>query len=76
MPSSFTSLRALAILWASVARWVTAQNVTDCPGYSANNIKTTDGGMTADLSLAGDACNIYGKDLPDLKFMVEYQTGM
>jgi hypothetical protein len=75
MPSPFTSLRALLFLWASVARWVTAQNVTDCPGYSASNVETTDGGMTADLTLAGDACNAYGKDLHDLKFMVEYQTG-
>jgi alpha-glucosidase len=71
MPSSFTAL----VLWAGVAYLTTAQNVTKCPGYRASNVKTTDGGLTADLTLAGDACNAYGKDLHDLKFLVEYQTG-
>jgi hypothetical protein len=27
-----------------------------------------------DISLAGEACNVYGTDLPDLKLEVEYQT--
>jgi len=75
MPASFTSLRALYVLWASISYWATAQNVSDCPGYSASNVKTFDGGMTADLTLAGEACNVYGKDLHDLTFKVEYQTG-
>ena len=32
--------------------------------------------MTADLSLAGTACNAYGDDISDLTLTVEYQTGM
>ena len=75
MPASFTSLGALLVLWTSALRWATAQNVSDCPGYSASNVQTFDGGLTADLTLAGEACNVYGKDLRDLKFKVEYQTG-
>jgi alpha-glucosidase len=75
MPSPFMSPRALLVLWAGAAHLATAQNVTDCPGYSASNVKSTDGGLTADLTLAGDACDAYGKDLYDLKFMMEYQTG-
>jgi len=46
----------------------------DCPGYKASNVERTDGGLRADLTLAGPECNIYGKDLHDLKFVAEYQT--
>ncbi|KAL6703672.1 hypothetical protein ACN47E_009446 [Coniothyrium glycines] len=49
-------------------------NIT-CPGYAASNVETTDSGLTADLTLAGDACNIYSDDIKDLKLVVEYQTG-
>jgi len=46
-----------------------------CPGYAASNV--VDGGskLTADLTLAGPACNLYGQDLVDLRLEVEYQTG-
>lgn len=47
----------------------------DCPGYTASNVNETDGGITADLTLAGAECNIYGLDLHDLKFEASYQTG-
>jgi alpha-glucosidase len=46
----------------------------DCPGYSASNVVKTDSTLTADLKLAGTACNAYGQDLDDLKLLVEYQT--
>lgn len=48
---------------------------TDCPGYKASNVQRTDGSVSADLTLAGSECNIYGTDLKDLKFVAEYQTG-
>lgn len=47
----------------------------DCPGYRASNVQQTDHGLTADLQLAGAACNIFGLDLPNLTLTVEYQTG-
>lgn len=50
-------------------------DLSSCPGYSASNIQTSSTGMTADLSLAGDACNVYGDDIHDLTLTVEYQTG-
>jgi hypothetical protein len=28
------------------------------------------------LTLAGTACNTYGQDLKDLKFLAQWQTGM
>ncbi|XWW93301.1 hypothetical protein V2A60_001233 [Cordyceps javanica] len=45
-----------------------------CPGYKASNVQTTDSGLTAELSLAGTACNVYGDDLKDLRLEVTYET--
>jgi hypothetical protein len=53
-----------------------AANSTACPGYTATNIAVTDAGLTADLTLAGAACNAYSEDIKDLKLVVEHQTGM
>jgi hypothetical protein len=78
MPTTSIYLHAFVVLWTSLLHWAngaTSQQVTDCPGYKASNVKTFDGGLTADLTLAGEACNIYGKDLHDLKLKAEYQTG-
>lgn len=46
-----------------------------CPGYTASNLQDSGSKVTADLKLAGTACNVYGDDLTDLKLEVEYQTG-
>ena len=54
---------------------VYAVSIDDCPGYEASNVKTTDGGLTADLSLAGEACNFLGYDVGKLKLVVESQGG-
>jgi alpha-glucosidase len=48
---------------------------SDCPGYTASSIEQTKVRLTADLTLAGEQCNIHGKDVRDLKFIAEYQTG-
>ncbi|KAJ6784354.1 hypothetical protein PWT90_10500 [Aphanocladium album] len=45
-----------------------------CPGYEASDVKTTDTGLTAKLSLAGKPCNAYGDDLKDLLLEVTYET--
>ncbi|KAJ4381487.1 hypothetical protein N0V86_002846 [Didymella sp. IMI 355093] len=49
-------------------------NSTTCPGYTATNVDVTDSGLTADLTLAGTACNAYSEDLQELKLVVEHQT--
>jgi alpha-glucosidase len=49
--------------------------LSKCPGYKASNIKTTGSTLTADLSLAGTACNTYGTDLTKLTLEVVYETG-
>ncbi|KAF2088804.1 glycoside hydrolase family 31 protein [Saccharata proteae CBS 121410] len=45
-----------------------------CPGYIASNVVDDGSSFTADLKLAGPACNVYGQDLDNLKLNVEYQT--
>lgn len=47
----------------------------NCPGYSASNVVKTDSTLTADLTLAGNPCNVYSDDIKNLKLEVEYQTG-
>ncbi|KAI1432773.1 glycoside hydrolase family 31 protein [Xylaria sp. CBS 124048] len=45
-----------------------------CPGYKASNVAKTSLGLTADLILAGDPCNVYGTDIEALSLIVEYQA--
>jgi alpha-glucosidase len=62
-------------LWAYSVAAVTAATVDDCPGYTLSNLVQSQSSLTADLTLNGDACNVYGTDINDLKLLVEYQTG-
>jgi alpha-glucosidase len=50
--------------------------LASCPGYKASNVKTSNTGLTADLTLAGKACSVYGDDLTHLTLTVTYETGM
>ncbi|KAK3987755.1 alpha-glucosidase [Cladorrhinum sp. PSN332] len=45
-----------------------------CPGYKASNVQVDDKGFTADLLLAGPACNVYGNDIEHLALYVEFQA--
>ncbi|KAI8945447.1 glycoside hydrolase family 31 protein [Xylaria longipes] len=45
-----------------------------CPGYKVLNVAQTPLGLTADLILAGDPCNVYGTDVGALSLIVEYQA--
>jgi alpha-glucosidase len=45
-----------------------------CPGYKASKVITSENTVTADLSLAGPACNAYGNEIPDLVLEVQYQN--
>ncbi|KAK7014854.1 glycoside hydrolase family 31 protein [Favolaschia claudopus] len=45
-----------------------------CPGYTASNVKVNGGTLTASLKLAGEACNVYGTDIPSLSLEVVYET--
>jgi alpha-glucosidase len=45
-----------------------------CPGYRASNVKPTHYGITADLTIAGKACNVYGTDIDNLILTIEHQS--
>jgi alpha-glucosidase len=53
-----------------------AATVESCPGYKATNVVTDGSKLSADLVLAGTACNVYGTDVQKLKLEVQYETGM
>lgn len=62
------------------AQAVRAENVDPttldaCPGYNATDVATTESGLTATLSLAGPACNVFGTDIETLQLNVTYETG-
>jgi alpha-glucosidase len=83
-PTSTTSFRPIFTIPSSVENSlpllpnvkdpdaVNAQDV--CPGYTASHVTRTPSGLTAFLSLAGDACNVYGTDVDFLNLTVEYQS--
>lgn len=64
---------ALPALGTVVARRQTP-SLDSCPGYAASNVQENGSKVTADLALAGTACNVYGNDLVNLKLEVDYQT--
>ena len=43
-------------------------------GYSLTSLKNTEYGLTADLSLAGEACNAFGLDISNLTIEVTYES--
>ena len=52
-----------------------AKNAQDvCPGYIASDVTRNSLGLTATLTLAGPACNVYGTDIDTLNLTVEYQS--
>ena len=76
MPSMYLLLSAAIAASASARTLLPRQDsVASCPGYSASNVQTSATGITADLALAGLACNSYGKDIENLRLTVNYDTG-
>ena len=65
----------LSLLALTLAAVAFSASIDDCPGYAATNITQNANSLTATLSLAGDACNVYGNDIEDLQLLVEYQSG-
>ena len=56
---------------------VTDQGILDaCPGYKATSINTHGNTLTANLGLAGKACDVFGQDIENLKLEVTYETSM
>ena len=68
-------LTLLGFLGAAAAVWVDPATLDACPGYKAINVESTWPTLTVDLSLAGQACNVFGTDIQELKLQVTYETG-
>ena len=68
-------MSSVLFLAAVLAAWPIHAQSSSCPGYAVSNVAVTDAGLTAQLGLAGPACNTYGVDLDNLTLLVEYQTG-
>jgi alpha-glucosidase len=69
----------LLTVWLRLVSYIFATDVDPakldaCPGYNVQNVKTNGGSLTADLMLAGQACNVFGQDLPALSLRVDYET--
>ena len=64
--------RSAAVSTGLVTRQATA---ADCPGYRASNVVENGTGLTAELSLAGAACNVFGRDVENLRLTVNYDNG-
>jgi alpha-glucosidase len=69
----FLPLLALATL--ATATWVDPSVLDACPGYKATNVEVKGSSLSADLSLAGTPCNVFGQDIAKLKLEVTYETG-
>ncbi|CAZ80513.1 unnamed protein product [Tuber melanosporum] len=67
-------LVSICLISAATAIRPRAPDANSCPGYKAINVKKTDSGLTAELQLAGTACDIYGRDLANLKLQVAYDS--
>ncbi|KAF4452600.1 hypothetical protein F53441_4620 [Fusarium austroafricanum] len=51
------------------------KDLSKCPGYKVKgDIKETVSGVSADLVLAGQECDVFGRDLNELRFQAEFQT--
>ena len=65
---------ALALAGAAYATVTDPRVLDKCPGYKASHVVTKGATLTADLALAGKACNVFGKDIASLKLQVTYET--
>jgi alpha-glucosidase len=68
-------LTLLGLLGVAAATWVDPAILDACPGYKAVNVQSDESTLTADLSLAGKGCNVFGTDIQKLKLEVAYETG-
>ncbi|KAH7100202.1 glycosyl hydrolases family 31-domain-containing protein [Auriculariales sp. MPI-PUGE-AT-0066] len=49
-------------------------NISSCPGYTVTSVKDAASGFVAQLALAGETCNAFGKDYASLTLEVTYES--
>ncbi|KAH8100347.1 alpha-glucosidase [Cristinia sonorae] len=69
-----STLLALLIGGGAFANFTDPTVLDACPGYKASHVVTHGAQLTADLTLAGEACNVFGPDIEKLKLEVTYET--
>lgn len=74
IPTLPSSINWAPSLTPNILDPVAPNTQNECPGYKASGVVETAAGFTADLTLAGEPCNLYGIDIVDLALTVEYQT--
>lgn len=72
MIMTFGPVLALLSLFSTLAA---AAPLATCPGYRVTNVHSGPSYLIADLTLAGNNCNLYSEDITNLRLTVEYQTG-
>ncbi|KAF9434647.1 hypothetical protein BGZ76_007668 [Entomortierella beljakovae] len=45
-----------------------------CKGYSVQNVEETDHGLAIDITNGGEDCARYGKDIPNLRALIDFET--
>ncbi|KAJ1937998.1 hypothetical protein FBU59_004583, partial [Linderina macrospora] len=53
---------------------IAKRDTSTCPGYKVVYRQDTATGFSASLKLAGAPCNVYGKDISDLKLDVRFDS--
>ncbi|KAI0757707.1 glycosyl hydrolases family 31-domain-containing protein [Daedaleopsis nitida] len=53
---------------------IRSRKVSSCPGYMLSSLSKTENGLTAQLVLAGQACNAFGHDIANLTLEATYET--
>jgi alpha-glucosidase len=76
MAALLKPLALLGFLGVAAATWVDPATLDACPGYKAGNVQSDGLTLTADLTLAGEACNVFGTDIQQLELEVTYETGL
>lgn len=71
-----STLPLATLVYAAVVRASNTDSVVldACPGYKATAVSTHGNTLTANLALAGKACNVYGADIAKLALEVTYET--
>ncbi|KAJ3982734.1 glycoside hydrolase family 31 protein [Lentinula detonsa] len=67
-------LCAITFASSTSATWIEPSILDACPGYNLTNAVSQGATFTANLVLAGIACNVFGTDLEILNLTVTYQS--